>query len=93
MTKAVTRMTVVIERLKLAMLGLFAVLCVGLWAYNWIVVAPRQHCEAMGNWWDVEGRTCAVPIDLRRFPRLTPPPSAQPAANKAPAAPAAAPGP
>ena len=57
-----------IDRLKLFFLGLFAISCVGVWAYQLLWVAPRKACEAHRNWWDPASRVCATPIYL---PNLT----------------------
>jgi hypothetical protein len=63
-----------IDRMKLFFLGVFALSCAAVWAYQVIYVWPARRCEAAGNWWDPEGRQCATPIDLRAFPRIAPPP-------------------
>ena len=74
-------MSKLIDRLKLVFLGVFAFCCIGVWAYQMLVVAPARRCEEAGNWWDPEGHECATPVDVRSFPRLTPPP--RPAATSA----------
>lgn len=51
-----------IDRLKLVFLGVFAVACVGVWAYQAYYVWPAERCEAARSWWDPETRTCARPI-------------------------------
>lgn len=57
-----------IDRLKIFFLGLFAISCVVVWAYQLLWVAPMKACEAHGNWWDPISRVCATPIYL---PNLT----------------------
>jgi hypothetical protein len=57
-----------IDRLKIVFLGLFAISCVVVWAYQLLWVAPMKACEAHGNWWDPSSRVCATPIYL---PNLT----------------------
>lgn len=85
-------MSKMIDRLKLIFLGVFALACAGAWGYQILVVGPAKRCEAAGNWWDREGRQCATPVDLRTFPRLSPPPGSRdggtPAAAAARTAPA-----
>lgn len=51
-----------IDRLKLIFLGVFAVACVALWAYQILYVWPAKKCEAGGQWWDRDRRVCAQPI-------------------------------
>ena len=83
-------MSKVIDRMKLVFLALFVIGCLASWAYQVFVVGPPRRCEAAGNWWDPQGRTCATPVDLRSFPRLFPPPvsaaaATQPAVSPSPA--------
>ena len=77
-------MTLIIDRLKLIFLGVFALACAGAWAYQIFVVGPAKRCEAAGNWWDPEGLECATPIDLRSFPRIATPPPHRSAPTAAP---------
>ncbi|MFN3520890.1 MAG: hypothetical protein ACK4YQ_01480 [Phenylobacterium sp.] len=51
-----------INRLKLIFVAIFAVSCVGVLVYHVGWEWPRQKCEAKGDWWDWQGRTCAHPI-------------------------------
>src|SRR5215217_4434009 len=51
-----------IDRLKLVFLGIFAVMCAGLWAYQIFYVWPAKRCDADGMWWDRSTRICAQPI-------------------------------
>lgn len=55
-------MTSAINHLKLIFLALFAVLCAGVfvWQFGW--VRPQQECEAAGRWWDPGQRVCATPV-------------------------------
>lgn len=53
-----------INRLKLIFLCLFALISTGALAYHLIVVWPRDRCEAGGKWWDTEGRVCAQPVQI-----------------------------
>ena len=57
-----------IDRLKLIFLGVFAVMCAGLWAYQIFYVWPAKRCDADGMWWDRATRICAQPIYI---PSLT----------------------
>jgi hypothetical protein len=52
------------KRLSILFLSIFAVLLVGVFAYERLVVAPGDRCEAGGKWWDPEARTCAQPISI-----------------------------
>jgi hypothetical protein len=51
-----------IDRLKLIFLGVFAVGCVALWAFQIFFVMPAKKCDAQGQWWDSATRICARPI-------------------------------
>jgi hypothetical protein len=57
-----------IDRLKLFFLGVFAISCIGVWAYQLLWAAPEKRCEGQGGWWDPRTRVCATPIYL---PNLT----------------------
>jgi hypothetical protein len=52
------------KRLSILFLSTFAVLIAGMFAYENLVVAPGDRCEAGGKWWDPEGRQCAQPISI-----------------------------
>jgi hypothetical protein len=52
------------KRLSILFLSIFAVLMAGMFAYENLVVAPGDRCEAGGKWWDSEGRQCAQPISI-----------------------------
>ncbi len=52
------------KRLSVLFLSAFAVLTGGMFAYDAIVVAPGDRCEAGGKWWDPQGRVCAQPISI-----------------------------
>ncbi len=51
-----------IDRLKLVFLGIFAVACAAVWAYQIFYVWPAKRCEEGGQWWDGDRRVCAQPI-------------------------------
>ena len=52
------------KRLSVIFLTAF-VACLGLiFAYEHLVRAPGDRCEAGGGWWDAEGRECARPISI-----------------------------
>ena len=61
-------MNPLIDRMKVFFLGVFAIACVAVWAYQLLWVAPEKRCEAQGDWWDPQSRACATPIYL---PNLT----------------------
>ena len=52
------------KRLSTLFLSIFAVLLAGMFAYERLVVAPGDRCEAGGKWWDPETRICAQPISI-----------------------------
>ena len=52
------------KRLSILFLSIFAVLMAGMFAYERLVVAPGDRCEAGGKWWDPETRVCAQPISI-----------------------------
>jgi hypothetical protein len=57
-------MNSIINRLGLAFLALFALSAVIVFAYQAIVVTPVQTCEASGNWWDPQSKSCAHVVYL-----------------------------
>jgi len=52
------------KRLSVLFLTIFAVLLGGVFAYQALVVAPGDRCEASGRWWDPSTGTCAQPISI-----------------------------
>jgi hypothetical protein len=52
------------KRLSILFLSIFAVLMAGIFAYERLVVAPGDRCEAGGKWWDPETGVCAQPISI-----------------------------
>jgi hypothetical protein len=52
------------KRLSVLFLSIFAVLMAGMIAYEKLVVAPGDRCEAGGKWWDAERGVCAQPISI-----------------------------
>ncbi len=52
------------KRLSILFLSIFAVLMAGMFAYERLVVAPGDRCEAGGGWWDPESKVCARPISI-----------------------------
>jgi hypothetical protein len=50
------------KRLSFMFVGLFAVLVGGVLTYQAFWLDPGKRCEADGNWYDVESRTCATPV-------------------------------
>lgn len=52
------------KRLSILFLATFAVLVGGMFAWDAVVVAPGDRCEARGEWWDPQGRVCAQPISI-----------------------------
>jgi len=52
------------KRLSILFLSIFAMLLAGMFAYERLVVAPGDRCEAGGGWWDPEGKVCARPISI-----------------------------
>lgn len=52
------------KRLSILFLSTFAVLMAGMFAYEKLVVAPGDRCEAGGKWWDPQTKVCAQPISI-----------------------------
>lgn len=52
------------KRLSVLFLCTFAVLVGATFAWQALVKAPGDRCEAAGMWWDPEGRECAKPISI-----------------------------
>jgi hypothetical protein len=52
------------KRLSVLFLCTFAVLVGATFAWQALVKAPGDRCEAAGKWWDASGRTCAQPISI-----------------------------
>ena len=62
-------------------LALFAVGCVGVWAYQVLYAIPKARCEQSGRWWASQYRICGTPVRLSHF---TGRPDARPAPAGAP---------
>ncbi|MDP2765573.1 MAG: hypothetical protein Q8O54_12140 [Brevundimonas sp.] len=52
------------KRLSILFLSTFAVLMAGMFAYDKLVIAPGDRCEARGRWWDPQTKICAQPISI-----------------------------
>ena len=52
------------KRLSILFLACFAVAVAGVFAYQSLVVAPGDRCEAGGKWWDSRSGVCAQPISI-----------------------------
>lgn len=52
------------KRLSVMFLACFAILMGGMFAYEALVVAPGDRCEAGGRWWDPKSGVCAQPISI-----------------------------
>lgn len=50
------------KRISLLFAAAFAVAVAGVFAFQHFWVEPGDRCEANGGWWDLSGRTCAMPI-------------------------------
>jgi hypothetical protein len=68
-----------VERLTVFFVGVFALCCVAVAAYQLIWVMPAKTCEDHGAWWDPETRVCATPLYIPALthrkpgsPKLTP---------------------
>jgi hypothetical protein len=57
----------VLTRLKYIALGVFALCCAGVWAYQIVYARPEARCEQSGRWWSSEYRICGTPVRLSRF--------------------------
>ena len=49
-------------RLSMIFLGVFGVMLAGIFVLQAVWVSPGERCEARGDWYDIETRTCATPI-------------------------------
>jgi hypothetical protein len=54
-------------RVQLAYLGLFALVCGGVFAYEATYIWPMQHCEQGGGWWSAKYHECATPMPIWRL--------------------------
>ena len=70
-----------ISRVQVAYLGLFVLVCAGVFAYESLYLWPMQRCEADGGWWSMKYRFCATPIPIWRITGR-PPVAPQTAATK-----------
>ncbi|GAA0614484.1 hypothetical protein GCM10009422_06840 [Brevundimonas kwangchunensis] len=52
------------KRLSVLFLCTFAVLVGATFAWQALVKAPGDRCEAAGKWWDPDGRVCAQPLSI-----------------------------
>ncbi|GAA0641148.1 hypothetical protein [Brevundimonas lenta] len=52
------------KRLSVLFLCTFAVLVGATFAWQALVKAPGERCEAAGMWWDSQSRQCAKPISI-----------------------------
>ena len=52
------------KRLSVLFLCTFAVLVGATFAWQGLVKAPGERCEARGMWWDASARMCAQPISI-----------------------------
>ena len=52
------------KRLSVLFLVAFACSFGVVLAYDQLVRAPGERCEAQGKWWDAEGRECAQPTSI-----------------------------
>ena len=54
-------------RVQVAYIGLFLIVCAGVFAYEALYIWPMQQCEADGGWWSMKYRLCATPIPIWRI--------------------------
>jgi hypothetical protein len=57
------------KRLSVIFLAAFAVLVGAVFAWQALVVAPGDRCEAGGGWWDADSGVCATPISIAEITR------------------------
>jgi hypothetical protein len=55
------------SRVQLAYVGLFFVVCLGLFYYQANYIWPMQRCEQGGGWWSVRYHACARPMPIWHF--------------------------
>ena len=65
-------------RVQLAYLGLFALVCGGVFAYEATYIWPMQHCEQAGGWWSAKFHECATPMPIWRITGRGGPDAAKP---------------
>ena len=75
-----------IFRFKIFFLVLFLIGTAGSIAYHVMWVLPSRECAARGGWWAPRSRVCGTPLDIRKMPRVLPPPAAGAGAPPAAAA-------
>lgn len=51
-----------LPRLTVLFFSVFGVIVAGVLVFHFFWVTPGERCEAKGNWYDIETRTCATPI-------------------------------
>lgn len=56
-----------ISRVQVAYVGLFLIVCAGVFAYEALYIWPMQQCEADGGWWSARYRACATPVPIWRI--------------------------
>jgi hypothetical protein len=56
-----------ISRVQIAYVGLFVIVCAGVFAYEGLYIWPMQQCESGGGWWSAKYRECATPMPIWRF--------------------------
>ena len=50
------------KRLSILLVALFVIGVGGAMIFDRYWLAPGDACEAKGNWYDIESRTCATPV-------------------------------
>jgi len=71
-------------RVQVAYIGLFLIVCAGVFAYEALYIWPMQQCEADGGWWSMKYRLCATPIPIWRITGRLPHGPASHAAHRRP---------
>jgi len=52
------------SRVRLIMLGIFALVVAAIWGYQFLYAMPKQQCDQAGMWWAVKWRSCVAPVDI-----------------------------
>jgi hypothetical protein len=49
---------------RLVMLGIFAVVVIAIWSYQFLYAIPKERCDKAGLWWAAKWRSCTSPVDI-----------------------------
>ena len=52
------------RRIGILFVGLFAILCAGIFVVQRFYIDPEDKCIASGRWWYVDDRECVQPVSI-----------------------------